>query len=270
MVKRYKYLQLLPHSDSSIAVPISGLFTELSDRKIALSRSSIVTPESKLLLKTRHKDANRRIGTCLGYLSTISYRLTDSKDNLFMNLHLDWENLIIYSQIMLDSFSVLAPIFYGVTEKYTNSKGGWSVNGFNNLEDWFSFHQINDILTRRFKLIKKKSGWYKKLNVDRVDFVHGLKTPHVISKKAMKGTGFKIRKDKIFTMRNVRENWVKLKTIEKEAKIILQNLLDFLVYSDFFFREKLKEQKFFISDDTQFKSFLLGNFRKFNRLIFKS
>ena len=270
MAKNYKYLQDLPHSDKSIAIPISGLFTELSDRKIALSRIKTVTPESKLPIKTKHKDANRKIGACLGYLSTISYRLTNPKENLFMNLHLDWESLIIFSQILLDSFSVLTPIFYGIPEKYTNKKGSWSVNSFNNLNEWFLFHKINDSLTRRYKLIRKKSAWYKKLNIDRGDFIHGLKTPHVISKKAVKEAGFKMRKDKIFSMRNVKNGWVKPETIERETKMVLQNLFDFLVFCDFFFMEKLKEQKISISKGTQFKASLFGDFRAFNKLVFKS
>lgn len=265
---KHKYLSLLPHSDTAIAVPVSGLFTELSDRKMALSQTKTVTPESKLPLLPKHKDASRRIGTCLGYLSTITYRLTNSKEDLFMNLHLDWENLIIYSQIMLDSFSILAPIFYGVSEKYTNDKGTWAVNSFNNLEAWFEFHKINDPLTRRYILIKKKSGWYKELNVDRVDFIHGLQTPNVISKKSVEEAGFKMKKDKIFSMRDVKQNWVTPKTIEKETKTILKNLLEFLVFSDFFFKEKLEKQNIYISDDLQFKMSLWGDFKKFNQLIF--
>src|SRR3989338_4982657 len=120
MAKKYKHLLLLPHSDSGIAVPISGLFTELADRRLALSRISIITPESKLPIEQKHKDASERISACLGYLSTISYRLAKPGDGLFMNLHLDWESLIICSQIMLDSFSVLTPILYGVPEQYKN------------------------------------------------------------------------------------------------------------------------------------------------------
>ena len=76
-----------------------------------LSRINVVTPITKILIEQKYKDANARISTWLGYLSTISYRLTKPGDGLFMNLYLDWENLIIYFQIMLDSFSVLTPIF---------------------------------------------------------------------------------------------------------------------------------------------------------------
>lgn len=269
MTKNYKFLQSLPHSDTSIAIPVSGLFIELSDRKKALSQIKTITPESKLPIEIKHKEASSRIGTCLGYLSTISYRLTNSKENLFMNLHLDWENLVIYSQVMLDSFSILTPIFYGVTEKYTDDKGEWSVNGFNNLEKWFSFHKINDSLSKRYKQVKKKSGWYKELNMDRVDFIHRLKTPHVISKKAVQEAGFRMKKDKIFSMRDVKNNWVKPKTIEQEAKTILQSLLDFLVFCDNTFVKKLEEQRIGISKDSQYKAFLFGDFREFNKLVFK-
>lgn len=270
MTKTYKYLQNLPHSNTSIAIPISGLFTELSDRKKALSQIKTITPESKLPIETRHKEASHRIGTCLGYLSTISYRLTNSHENLFMNLQLDWENLIIYSQVLLDSFSIITPIFYGITEKYTDDKGEWSVNGFNNLEKWFSFHKINDPLTRRYRQVRKTSSWYKKLNMDRVDFIHRLKTPNVISKKAMQQAGFKIKKDKIFAMRDVKDNWVKPKTIEQETRTILQNLLGFLVFCNDTFIKKLGERRISISGNNQYKAFLFGNFREFNKLVFRS
>lgn len=271
MSKNYKHLQNLPHSDTTIAIPISGLFTELSDRKAALSRiKTITTSESKLPIETKHKEASHRISTCLGYLSTISYRLTNPNQNLFMSLQLDWENLVIYSQVMLDSFSILTPIFYGISEKYTNKKGSQTVNSFNNLGEWFLFYKLNDSLTKRYKLIKKKSAWYKKLNVDRGDFIHGSKTPYVISKTVMQEIGFKVKKDKIFAMRDVKNNWVKPKTIEQETKTILQNLLDFLIFCNEIFVKKLEKRRVGISGGTQYKASLLGDFREFNKLVFKS
>ncbi len=267
MAKNYKYLQKLPHSDRSIAIPISGLFTELSDRKIALSRIKTITPESKLPIEEKHKDANRKIGACLGYLSTISYRLTNPKEDLFMNLHLDWESLIIFSQVMLDSFTTLVPLFYGLPEEPL-SKNNRPV--FNDLGKWFEKHKIKDNLTKRYKLIRSEKAWYELLNTDRHSFVHRLQTPHVISRKVVKELGFRVRKDKLFAMRDVKNNRVKPKTIEQETKAVLQNLLDFLVFCDFFFIEKLKEQKISVSKDTQFKSSLFGDFRVFNKLVFKT
>ncbi|MDO8573258.1 MAG: hypothetical protein Q7R77_00740 [Candidatus Daviesbacteria bacterium] len=265
MAKKYKHLLLLPHSDSGIAVPISGLFTELADRRLALSRISIITPESKLPIEQKHKDASGRISACLGYLSTISYRLTKPGDGLFMNLHLDWESLIIYSQIMLDSFTTLVPLFYGLSEE-PFQKNRSPV--FNDLSGWFNKHKIHDGLTKKYKSVKTEKAWYEVLNTDRHSFIHHLQTPHVVSVKAVTEAGFKMRKDKIFAMRDVKENWVKPETIEKETKMILKNVLDFFTFSDFFFKDKLKERNIFISDGTQFKCSLWGDFSQFNRLIF--
>ena len=69
-------------------------------------------------------------------------------------------------------------------------------------------------------------------------------------------------------MRDVKQNWVKPKTIEKETKTILNNLLEFLIFSDFFFKEKFERQNIYISDEVQFKMSLMGNFKQFNELIF--
>lgn len=270
---KYPYLSNLPHSSNMLAVPISGLVTELMDRKSALSGIKTITPTSKLLLSKKHKEASKRIATCLGYLITITHRLQRPQELLFTNLHLDWENLIIYSQIMLDSFAVLVPIFYELPEKYQRIDDPklYPVNGFNNLHDWFSYHGISDKLTQRYKLIRRPQSWYKFLNIDRKDYIHGFKTPTIISLTAVHEAGFKMRKNKIFNMRDVKENWVKPVTVENEIKTLLRNLLEFLTFCDFFLKEELEKRNIYISNDAQFKFSLWGyDFREFNKLIFKS
>lgn len=255
----------MPHGKNFLAIPISGLFTELSDRHLVLSKSRVPTPESKLQIEQKHKDASARISTCLGYLSTISYRLIKPKDGLFMNLQLDWESLIVYSQIMLDSFTTLVPLFYGLPEEPFQKNRN---PVFNYLDEWFNKHKISDRLTKRYKSVKTEKAWYEVLNTDRHSFIHRLQTPHVVSVKTVTEMGFKMRKDKMFTVRNPKQKWVKLNTVEKETKIVLKNLLNFLIFSDFFYCDLLRKRKIYISPDSQFKSSLYGDFKFFNKLIF--
>ncbi|MCK5466837.1 hypothetical protein KAI56_05085 [Candidatus Parcubacteria bacterium] len=150
MIKEYKYLSQLPHGDDFLSVPISGLFTELSDKSKIFD--SCKKPFD-ITIEPKHLKAGSRIADCTGYLATISHRLiNDSSDELFMSKHLDWESLINYSQIMLDSFSILTPLFYGLQEKYHRKNGktdmAYPVNSFNNLKEWFEHYSLDDELTK--------------------------------------------------------------------------------------------------------------------------
>src|SRR3954470_19746648 len=94
----YPYLALLPHSDTHIAVPIGGLMTEVLDRHTAITHALPNFKVTKIPIEAKHKDATNRIGTCVGYLITIHYRLfSDNAPKLFLDKHLDWESLRIYS-----------------------------------------------------------------------------------------------------------------------------------------------------------------------------
>lgn len=135
------------------------------------------------------------------------------------------------------------------------------------MEDWFIYNDIKDNLTKKYRLIRKKHAWYGILNDDRNSFVHRLNSPHVISIQLAKQAGVFISKDKMFNIRDKKQKFAKITSIESETRSLLRNVLDFLVFSDFFFKEKLQENKIVISKQ-QFKVSLLGDFRQFNKLLF--
>lgn len=274
-----QYISKIPHGDNYFAIPICSLFLELYDRKKMFSSMHVSSPETKLTIKENHKDASERIATCIFYLVTISYRLlNDPKDSFFISKRLDWENLIIYSQILLDSFAILVPIFYGISEKYktkcykcckTDIEDG--VSSFNQLEKWFLDHKLNDKLTKRYEVIKTR-GWYKQLKTDRIDFIHRSTTPDILLKQVAQelGWGNKIKKDKLIRKpKTAKSRIAEINTIEKELKEILINLFDLLAFGNYFFVEKLKERDIVVSEKDQFKCALDSNFKSFNKLIFK-
>lgn len=280
MNQKYKYIKKIPHGDKFFSVPISGLFTELLDQQkmFFTVKQKQFFPINKLSIKEKHKEACERIATCVGYLSTISHRLLNKSDNgLFLSKQLDWECIRIYSQVMLDSLAVLVPSFYGISSKYQekcpfcNRTRNNTVSSFNNLNDWFVKHKLNDKLTRKYRLIKKQYHWYKLLNVDRTNFIHKSITPMILSKKTAQELGLssKIKKDKLMNFCNHKPSKImKINTIEKESKKILKNLFELLAFSNYFFVEKLKEKKIIVSKNNQYKYILRGNFRDFNKLVF--
>ena len=277
MKKQYKYVTKIPHGDNCFSVPISGLFVELLDRKKLLSMPEF-NPEIELSIEKKHKNASERIATCVFYLATISHRLLDIPGNSsFANKRLDWECLQIYPQIMLDSFAVLVPMFYGIQEEYQgkcpicNNACENKVSSFNNLNDWFAHHKLNDKLTQRYKLIRKNNSWYKLLNTDRKDFIHHSIVPNILSKNLSQELGWanKMKKDKLikpYNSKNIKP--MKISTLEKELKIILRNLFELLAFSSYFFVVKLKERKIVVSEKDQFKYILDSDFRSFNKLVF--
>lgn len=282
MNQKYEYLKKIPHGDNYFAVPICGLFTELLDRQRIFNRTKTSAffaidglSKKKEYNRDRCKNASDRIATSIFYLATISFRLLDdSKNNLFTNKRLDWECFIIYSQIMLDAFATLVPIFYGISDKYKTKcpicgklNHENTVSSFNNLGEWFDCHKLSDRLTQRYKLIRKRnsSHWYKSLNNDRHDYIHRLIVPNIVLREIAQELGFsnKIRKDKIIKK-------VKISTIEKELKIILKNLFELLAFSNYFFVEKLKEKNIVVSENAQYKYDLYGDFKDFSKLVFNN
>lgn len=275
MLKQYPHLAQLPHSDTSIAVPIAGLMTEVLDRHKAITYHQPEFQVTKIPIKPKHKEATNRIASCMGYLITIHYRLSNDKaPKLFLDKNLDWESLRIYTQILLDSFAVLVPLMYGLTPKYSGlcptcqkTEKQSNVDSFNQLSQWFDSHELDDKFTKRYKKIKDKEGWYRLVNADRADFIHKRSTPTVVHKQLV-GDHI-IEKDLLIKISPKPLAPAAITTIEAESETLLRNLFDFLMFSSSFFVDTLKEQGCVVSQSDQFKyTLIFDNLKPFNTTLF--
>lgn len=263
----YKFFSKLPHGKNSLAVPVSGLITEISDRKKALEHTETLTSLSKIALEEKHKEASRRIATCIGYLSTISYRLLNkSEKELFMDKNLDWESFIIFSQVILDSFSILVPLLYVKSPKYKRGKANteYEVRSFNNLTDWFIAHNIDDDFSKEYK--RAKQNWYRKLNNARKDHTHRFKTQEVLYKNSLPKETMEINENQLINLG--RDNF-SITSIESEVEHYLKSIFNFLTFSTHFFAEELTKSNIFITEKFRFKVLLLRkNITYFNKILF--
>lgn len=273
--KQYPHLAQLAHSDTHIAVPIAGLMTEVLDRHQAITHTLPNFKVTKIPIEPKHKDATSRIATCVGYLITIHNRLfTDDAPKLFLDKHLDWESLRIYSQILLDSFAVLVPVFYGVSPTYKGvcpicqkTERETSVDSFNQLSQWIKSHELSDDFTKRYEQIRTKESWYSFVNADRTDFVHKRVTPEVVPKQ--KVGEHTIEKALLIRMNSKPLAPATITTIEEEAKELLKNLFDFLMFSSDFFVGKVSEQGCVVSESDQFKyNLVFDDLKPFNDTLF--
>lgn len=267
MAKKHKYLSNLPHGANNLAVPISGLIIEILDRKKMLQSVKIPTYTSQFQIKEKHKNAGSRISSCTGYISTIAYRLLhDSKEDLFMDKNLDWESFIIFSKVLLDSFSILVPLLYGKNPKYkrNSDEKEYEVRSFNNLGEWFLYHEINDNFSEEYK--KATKNWYKKLDDARIDHAHKFKTQEIIYKDALSKDTVDFKENQLISLDG--DNF-SMAGIESELKYYLRGMFDFLTFATHFLAEELSKSNVFITEQFRFKVSLFGDNRiHFNKLLF--
>jgi hypothetical protein len=275
MSTAYPHLKKITHSDTHIAVPIAGLMTEVLDRHKAITQSLPSFKVVKVPLKQKHTDATRRIATCTGYLVTIHDRLFDeSAPKRFMDKQLDWESLRIYTQVILDSFAVLVPVFYGVTAKYSGvcptckvTEKNDSVNSFNQLAQWVKHHKLDDEFTKRYAEVKERSSWYGSVNADRNHYIHKRTTPDIVGKQTI--GGHTIEKTLLIKMNPKPLEPATITTIEEEAELLLKSLFDFMAFSSEFFVSTLTAQGCVVSEVDQYKyNLIFDDLKPFNTTVF--
>ena len=242
---QFGYLKLLPRNGRMISIPISSLFYELEEYQniCMVGNIGLVLPIEK-----KHKEAADRICRTLNYLAIISYRLIKSKkDDLYSRKNLDWESLIIFLQIILDSVAILIPLFYGKDDRFFSidvcscckSEHEFRVSSFNNIHQWLETNKISDEFSRYYKNIRRKKYWYGQIKNQRKDFIHSSKTQNFVPLILKNATKLEVN----YPYLPINE-----KFLEKEVKNIFKNLLNFLAFCEIFFKKNLKERNIIITD----------------------
>ena len=249
-MNRFSYLKKLPKykkSKEGCSFPdvINGLFWAIRVQE-GIFKHSRIKNYPIIAIEQRHKDASYKISSCIYYIAMISFRLRKTSScKTFQKKDLDWESFIIFSQILLDSFSVLVPVFYGISPEFKRTcpicqkiKKKSKVSSFNSLRYWITQNKIKDDFVKKYKKAREKNtGWYWKINKQRQRFTH----KNVYQSILPKGSLGKQKKDLLFYVPK-KDGLFGLKILDKEFKEYIKSIFNFLTFSGLFFRKILKKR----------------------------